>query len=82
MLKFKSIFPNLPLTKNESLDILLTPPAKPNPKDKDSQERKLIIRNLGSTTNTWLSQEFFLSYFEGQGLSPPVSFSHHLLDLY
>lgn len=69
LLKFKSMFPNTPLPKHQNLDILLAPPQPGKP-------RSLIVRDLGAVQNDWLAQEFFLAYFEGDGLSPPVSYSH------
>lgn len=36
-------------------------------------EGRLIVRDLGSISSTWLSQEFMLAYFEGEGISPSVS---------
>jgi len=65
MRKFKSIFPNTPLAKHTPMDVLLTPPDP-------SQPRSLIIRDLGSVQSNWVAQEFFLAYFAGQGLSPPL----------
>lgn len=63
--KFKSMFPNTPLAKGQELDILLAPREL-------SQQRSLIVRDLGSVQSDWLAHEFFLAYFEGDGLSPPV----------
>ncbi|CAL1696396.1 unnamed protein product [Somion occarium] len=63
--KFKSMFPNTPLTKHTPLDILLTPPEA-------GQERTLVVRDLGAVQNDWLAREFVLTYFEGDGLSPPL----------
>ena len=63
--KFKTMFPNTPLTKHTPLDILLAPPEPQQP-------RTLIIRDLGSVQHDWLAKEFFLGYFEGDGISPPV----------
>lgn len=63
--KFKSMFSNTPLAKHAPLDVLLTAPS--------SQPRTLIVRDLGSVQNNWLATEFVLAYFEGNGLSPPVS---------
>lgn len=40
---------------------------------KNSDERRLIVRDLGSIANDWVSKEFMLAYFEGKGISPPVS---------
>ncbi|PCH33383.1 hypothetical protein WOLCODRAFT_135104 [Wolfiporia cocos MD-104 SS10] len=64
---FKSMFPNTPLTKHTPLDILITAP----PPDQ-KQPRKLIVRDLGSVQSDWLATEFVLSYFEGDGISPPL----------
>ncbi|KAI0343974.1 hypothetical protein BDW22DRAFT_1392114 [Trametopsis cervina] len=63
--KFKTMFPNTPLAKHAPLDILLTPPEP-------SQPRGLIIRDLGSVQHDWLAKEFFMAYFEGNGLSPAM----------
>ena len=63
--KFKSMFPGTPLSKHTPLDILLAPPEPQQP-------RTLIIRDLGSVQHDWLAKEFFLGYFEGDGISPPV----------
>lgn len=67
--KFKTMFPNTPLAKRTPLDILLAPPESRQP-------RNLIIRDLGSVQHDWLAKEFFLAYFEGDGLSPPVCILH------
>ena len=64
--KLKSMFPNTPLAKHTPLDILTTAPSPKQP-------RTLIVRDLGSVQSEWLAREFVLAYFEGQGLSPPVS---------
>lgn len=64
--KFKSMFPSTPLTKHTPLDILVTAPESGHP-------RSLIVRDLGSVQNDWLAREFVLGYFEGNGISPPVS---------
>lgn len=66
--KFKSMFPNTPLAKHSPLDVLVTAPS---PK----QQRNLIVRDLGSVQSDWLAREFVLAYFEGPGISPPVSLS-------
>jgi len=63
--KFKTMFPNTPLAKHTPLDILLAP-VEPQ------QPRSLILRDLGSVQHDWLSHEFFLAYFEGNGISPPM----------
>jgi hypothetical protein len=72
LLKFKSIFPNTPLAKHTPLDILLVPLTYNAANDSSSRERRLIVRDLGSISNTWISQEFMLAYFEDQGISPLV----------
>lgn len=64
----KSIFPNTPLAKHTPLDILLTAP----PRD-TSRPRALIIRDMGVVENDWVAREFVMAYFEGAGISPPVS---------
>ncbi len=69
--KFKSMFPNIPLAKHTPLDILVTAPDQ-------SQPRNLIVRDLGSVQNDWLAREFVLAYFEGDGISPPVSALLHI----
>jgi hypothetical protein len=79
MRKLKSLFPNTQLKKGEPLDIILTAPP-----DEDETKRylkltgkelarTLIVRDLGAIQDDWLSREFVLAYFEGDGLSPPVS---------
>ncbi|GJJ09465.1 hypothetical protein Clacol_003688 [Clathrus columnatus] len=65
MLKFKSLFPSTAIEKHAPLDVISLPPT-------NSQEARLIIRDLGSVTSTWLAREFILAYFEGEGISPPV----------
>ncbi|KIJ45570.1 hypothetical protein M422DRAFT_227207 [Sphaerobolus stellatus SS14] len=70
LLKFKSLFPSTTLSKHTPLDILLPPTAKVD--GKVSQERGLMVRDLGVISNTWLAEEFFLTYFEGKGISPPL----------
>jgi hypothetical protein len=71
--KFKTMFPNTPLAKHASLDILLAPPEKQQP-------RSLILRDLGAVQHDWLAKEFFLAYFEGEGISPPVSTRSSIYD--
>lgn len=65
---FKSIFPNTPLAKHTPLDILITAPSKDS-----NRQRALIIRDMGAVENDWIAREFVLAYFEGAGISPPVS---------
>ncbi|KAF8527909.1 chalcone isomerase [Hysterangium stoloniferum] len=71
LLKFKSIFPNLPLAKGTPLDILITTPRR-TLTNSTLKDRELIVRDLGSISSNWLSQEFILAYFEGDGISPPL----------
>lgn len=61
----KSMFPNIPLKKHATLDVILNPPATKG-------ERTLIFRDIGRVENTWVAKQFFLAYFEGWGISPPV----------
>ena len=63
--QLKSMFPNTPLAKHSPLDILATAPG--------SKPRTLIVRDLGSVQSDWLAREFVPAYFEGKGISPPVS---------
>ncbi|KAI0293850.1 hypothetical protein B0F90DRAFT_1928100 [Multifurca ochricompacta] len=56
------VFPNVPFTKDTPLDIS-SDPKKP---------RTLIIRDLGAIQNEWVTREFVLSYFDGQGNSPAL----------
>ncbi|KAI5124422.1 hypothetical protein M0805_008306 [Coniferiporia weirii] len=65
--KLKSMFPSTPLAKGVPLEIILLSPPK-----NLSEKRTLIVRDLGSVDNNWLSKEFFMAYFEGSGLSPPM----------
>lgn len=67
MNSLKSIFPNATFAKHQPLDIILTPPNV-------VQERTLIVRDLGAVTNDWVAKTIMLSYFDGQGNSPPVSY--------
>lgn len=66
MNSLKSLFPNSTFAKHQPLDIILTPPHA-------VQERTLIVRDLGAVTNDWVAKTIMLSYFDGQGNSPPVS---------
>jgi len=65
--KLKSVFPNTPLAKGDTLDIILTAP----PKASDGH-RSLIVRGLGAVENNWIAREFVLAYFAGNGISPPM----------
>jgi hypothetical protein len=64
----KSIFPTTPLAKHTPLDILIAAPSKD-----PTRQRALIIRDMGAIENDWIAREFVLAYFEGAGISPPVS---------
>lgn len=66
--QLKTVFPNAPFVKNTPLDIVLSPPDTKWP-------RALIIQDLGAIQNEWVARELILSYFDGQGNSPAVSFS-------
>jgi hypothetical protein len=35
----------------------------------------LVFRDLGAVQDSWLTTQFVLAYFEGQGISPPVRHS-------
>ncbi|KAI0297545.1 hypothetical protein B0F90DRAFT_1811039 [Multifurca ochricompacta] len=61
----KTMFPNVPFTKDTPLDIVLTSPDPKKP-------RALIIRDLGAIQNEWVAREFVLLYFDGQGNSPAL----------
>ncbi|KAH7915112.1 chalcone-flavanone isomerase-domain-containing protein [Hygrophoropsis aurantiaca] len=65
--KLKSMFPTTALSKNTSLDILLTAPT-----GDPSRPRSLIFRDMGSVENDWVATEFVMAYFEGDGISPPL----------
>ncbi|KZV77587.1 hypothetical protein PENSPDRAFT_672890 [Peniophora sp. CONT] len=65
MNSLKSLFPNATFAKHQPLDIILTPPNA-------VQERTLIVRDLGAVTNDWVAKTIMLSYFDGQGNSPPM----------
>jgi hypothetical protein len=63
--KLKSLFPSTPLEKHASLDIIMPGPS-------EDRQRTIIFRDLGRVENTWVATQFFLAYFEGKGISPPV----------
>jgi hypothetical protein len=64
--QLKTVFPNTPLEKGTSLDILLTAP-EPN------GQRALIFTGLGVVQDAWVTNEFALAYFDEKPISPPVS---------
>ena len=49
--KFKSMFPSANFEKGKPLDIILLSPPK-----NDSEQRTLVVRDLGSVDNNWLSK--------------------------
>lgn len=63
--KLKSMFPNAPLQKHAFLDIILNPPQPSRP-------RTVIFRDIGRIESDWVATQFFLAYFEGTGISPPM----------
>lgn len=65
MHKLKSMFPNVPLNKGAFLDIFIHPPSP-------TRQRLIIFRDIGRMENDWFAHNFFLAYFEGGGISPPV----------
>ncbi|KAI6003210.1 chalcone-flavanone isomerase-domain-containing protein [Pisolithus orientalis] len=65
--KLKTLFPNAALTKGTPLDILITAPS-----GDQKQPRRLVFRDLGSIESDWVSEQFLLTYFEGNGISPPL----------
>ncbi|EIN13636.1 hypothetical protein PUNSTDRAFT_129311 [Punctularia strigosozonata HHB-11173 SS5] len=76
--KLKSLFPNSPLKKGEPLDIILTAPPDEDEKRRYQRltgkepARSLIVRDLGAIQDDWVSTEFVMAYFEGEGLSPAL----------
>jgi len=66
--KLKSIFPNTKLSKGNALDVHLTAPT-----GDPTRPRNLVFLDLGAVESDWIAEEFVLAYFEGEGISPPVS---------
>lgn len=66
--KLKSIFPSTKLSKGHPLDVHLTAPA-----GDPVRQRNLVFSDLGAVESDWVAEEFVLAYFEGEGISPPVS---------
>lgn len=66
--KLKSIFPTTKLSKGYPLDVHLTAPT-----GDPAFPRKLVFSDLGAVESDWVAEEFVLAYFEGEGISPPVS---------
>ena len=85
--KLKSVFPNSPLAKGTPLDIVLSAPPKSGEKrtlvvrdlglvENDWVAKYVISNCFFSFVIKYFElfyREFFMAYFEGQGLSPPVS---------
>jgi hypothetical protein len=63
--QLRTAFPNAPMAKGTTLDLVLAPP---DPK----QPRALIICDLGAVQNEWVAQELMLSFFDGKGTSVAV----------
>lgn len=66
--KLKSIFPATKLPKGNPLDVHLTAPT-----GDPTRPRNLVFSDLGAVESDWVAEEFVLAYFEGEGISPPVS---------
>jgi hypothetical protein len=66
--KLKSIFPSTAVAKGYPLDVHLTAPTGDL-----TRPRSLVFMDLGSVESDWVAEEFVLAYFEGDGISPPVS---------
>lgn len=66
--KLKSIFPTTKLSKGNPLDVHLTAPT-----GDPTRPRNLVFSDLGAVESDWVAEEFVLAYFEGEGISPPVS---------
>jgi hypothetical protein len=64
----KSLFPNTSMSKGKPFDIVLLAPLR-----SPSRPRTLVLQDMGSVENDWVAEEFVLAYFEGDGISPPVS---------
>lgn len=63
----KSLFPTTSMSKGKPFDIILVAPLR-----SPSRPRTLVLRDMGSVENDWVSEEFVLAYFEGNGISPPL----------
>lgn len=72
--KLKSIFPNAKLSKGRPFDVHLTAPT-----GDPARPRNLVFSDLGAVESDWVAEEFVLAYFEGEGISPPVSITFHWL---
>ncbi|KAG6381420.1 hypothetical protein JVT61DRAFT_5834 [Boletus reticuloceps] len=66
--KLKSVFPTTKLSKGNPLDVHLTAPT-----GDPTRQRNLVFSDLGAVESDWVAEEFVLAYFEGDGISPPVS---------
>ncbi|KAK7064512.1 p-loop containing nucleoside triphosphate hydrolase protein [Favolaschia claudopus] len=65
MRALKTLFPNTPLAKHASLDLYVPAPVL-------GQPRPLIVRDLGSVVNNFVSTELVLHYFTGNSPSPKL----------
>lgn len=74
--KLKSIFPNTKLSKGYPLDVHLTAPTRD-----PARPRSLVFMDLGAVESDWVAEEFVLAYFEGVGISPPVSMTFCWLEI-
>lgn len=61
----RSVFPSNQLSKGTPLVVYSQP-------SKDDTTRSLVFEGLGEVDNTWVSKEFFMAYFVGEGNSPAV----------
>jgi hypothetical protein len=69
MQQLKGLFPNSPLPKDQPLHVAITPPGPFG----DPSSRALVFPELGKVKDGRIAKEFFLTYFEGAGISPAVS---------
>ncbi|KAG8757512.1 hypothetical protein FRC14_001989 [Serendipita sp. 396] len=66
MQTLKGLFPNVSLPKHKPLHAVLTAP------DRSTSSRTLYFPELGRLDDSWIANEFFLSYFAGKGISPAM----------
>lgn len=66
--KFRALFPTTSFPKHQAMDIVISAP------DPSKGPRTLHILNLGLIQDDVIAREFLLAYFEGNGISPPVSY--------
>ena len=63
--QLRTALPNAPFAKGASLDLMITPPDRKQP-------RALILRDLGAVQSEWVAQELIMSFFDGKGTSVAV----------